>query len=117
MTSQDYNTLATTLQERGYHKDEGWSGMGDYYWCKPFAFTTTSDGEEKPEYLVIFKVYDYGVAWRMEERDFFGVIPTIIVSGNRRLDLEFTAYEHLSVEEIEQKARSFYEWAKQNLEI
>lgn len=46
-----------------------------------------------------------------------GVTPGILVSRNRRLDLDFTAYEHLSVDEIEQKALSFYEWAKQNLEI
>lgn len=117
MTPQDYNTLATALQERGYYKDEGWSGMGHYYWCKPFALTTTSDRGEKSGYLVIFKVYDYGATWGQKERDFIGVIPTVLVSHNRRLDLEFTAYEHLSVEEIEQKALSFYEWAKQNLEI
>lgn len=91
--------------------------MGHYYWLKPFAFADTPDGERSPEYQVIFKVYDYGAAWGMEERDFFGVTPGVLVSRNRRLDLDFTAYEHLRVEEIEQKAQSFYEWAKQNLEI
>jgi hypothetical protein len=91
--------------------------MGHYYWWKPFAFITTSDGERQPEYQVIFKVHDYSAAWCMKESDFFGVTPGIIVSRNRRLDLDFTAYEHLSVEEIELKAQSFYEWAKQNLEI
>lgn len=117
MTPQDYNTLATALQERGYHKYKGWPGMGHYYWCKPFAFADTSDGERRPEYQVVFKIYDYGAAWGMEERDFFGVTPGVLVSRNRRLDLDFTAYEHLNVDEIEQKALSFYEWAKQNLEI
>ena len=117
MTPQDYNTLATALQERGYHRYKGGPGMGHYYWGKEFAYTESSSGDKDSEYMVIFKIYDYGTAWDMEERDFFGVTPGILVSRNRRLDLDFTAYEHLSVDEIEQKAQSFYEWAKQNLEI
>lgn len=117
MTPQDYSTLATALQERGYHKYKGWPGIGHYYWLKAFAFADTSDGERHPEYQVIFKVYDYEAAWGSMGIDFFGVTPGILVPRNPRLDLDFTAYEHLSVDEIEQKALSFYEWAKQNLEI
>lgn len=117
MTPQDYNTLATALQERGYHKYKGYRGMGHYYWCKSFGYAETSYGEQEPEYTVIFKIYDYTYNPCVEERDRFGYTPSVLVSRNRRLDLDFTAYEHLSVEEIEQKAQSFYEWAKQNLEI
>lgn len=117
MTSQDYNTLATALQERGYHRYEGCRGMGHYYWCKSFAYAETSYGEQEPGYFVIFKIYDYTDNPCVEESNRFGYTPSVIVSRNRRLDLDFTYYEHLSVDEIEQKALSFYEWAKQNLEI
>lgn len=113
MTTEQYLKLEENLKQAGYRRYKGSVTNETFYFCKGFEYVENEDGDRSPSYQIVFSVWDHSKFAQVPDFDFFGVSTRVIISGEGRIDLELqlTTYD---IDEIESKAKSFYEWAKTN---
>lgn len=116
MTVEMYSQLTEQLVANGYRKWNGSISNEDYYWCKGFGYYYDEDGDRRCSYQVLFQVWDNQKYKQMPNNAQFGIAVTILISHNHRTDL-LISRETYDIKEVETKAQSFYDWAKQNLEL
>ena len=113
MTTEEYERLVPILEKNGYRKWNMQLNNEDYCYCKGFAHFEDSDGEKQCGYQVILCIYDNRKYEKVPDNSKFGIMPTVMISGNHRIDLVLGAYQ-FDLIDIEKKAQSFHEWAKSN---
>lgn len=116
MTPQEYEKFAEALQENGYKKYGHCISNEDFYWCKGFEYQEDEDGDKHSSYQVLYLVWD-NRKYKLSENSHFGVQMRVLISENRRTDLVRSHKTGDNIKENETIAQSFYEWAKNNLEL
>ena len=116
MTPQEYEKFAEALQENGYRKYHTALTNEDFYWCKGFLHQEDEDGDKRSSYQVLYLVWDMR-KYKLPEISSFGVSMRVLISENRRTDLVRCHETGDNIKENETIAQSFYEWAKNNLEL
>ena len=117
MTPQEYEKLAEALRENGYKKYEGFLSNEDFYWCKGFLHQEDEDGDKRSSYQVLYLIWDMRKYKNIPENSHFGVQMQVLISENRRTDLVRCHETGDNIKKNETIAQSFYEWAKNNLEL
>ena len=117
MTPQEYKKFAEALQENGYKKYAGRLSNEDFYWCKGFEYQEDEDGDKRSSYQVLYQVWDMRKYESIPKNSKFGVQMRVLISENRRTDLVRCHEIGNDIKVNETIAQSFYEWAKNNLEL
>lgn len=119
MKKQDFKTLKEFLNKQGYkYYDQQWHNE-DYILCKGFHKKDNKWEEDRSAYQIILSIYDYSLKpmyWdRLPDfyKDYIGIEVHIDVSRtvDERIDLILQWEDNTTIEEIEEKAESFYNWA------
>lgn len=116
MTPQEYEKFAEALQENGYRKYHDTLTNEDFYWCKGFLHQEDEDGDKRSSYQVLYQVWDMR-KYKLPEISSFGVSMRVLISKNTRTDLVKCHETGDNIKQNETIAQSFYEWAKNNLEL
>ena len=116
MTPQEYEKFAVALQENGYKKYAGSLSNEDFYWCKGFKYQEDEDGDKRFSYQVLYSIWDMR-KYKLPEISSFGVSMRVLISENKRTDLVRCHETGDNIKQNETIAQSFYEWAKNNLEL
>lgn len=116
MTPQEYENFAEALQENGYRKYHDALTNEDFYWCKGFLHQEDEDGDKRSSYQVLYQVWDMR-KYKLPEISSFGVSMRVLISKNTRTDLVKCHETGDNIKKNEETAQSFYEWAKNNLEL
>ena len=117
MTKEQFIELKNALGEKGYRYTKSVFSNEDYSFYKPFGKDSNPYEEYRSCYQIFFRVWDYTRFPQAVDRP-YGVDVRISVSRivTERLDLELS-YEGQPISYFENKAESFYEWVKKNIEI
>ena len=117
MAPQEYKKFAEALQENGYKKYAGSLSNEDFYWCKGFEYQEDEDGDKQSSYQVLYLIWDMRRYKGIPENSHFGVQMRVLISEDRRTDLVRSHAGSDDIKKNETIAQSFYEWAKNNLEL
>lgn len=117
MTPQEYEKFAEALQENGYKKYRGCLSNEDFYWCKGMEYKEDEDGDKHSSYQVLYLIWDMRKYKDIPNNSNFGVQMRVLISEDRRTVLVRCHETGESIKENETIAQSFYEWAKNNLEL
>lgn len=117
MTEQEYEKFSEALQENGYKKYAGTLSNEDFYWCKGFEYQEDEDGDKQSSYQVLYLIWDMRKYKGIPENSQFGVQMQVLISEDRRTDLKRSHEGNDDIKKNETIAQSFYEWAKNNLEL
>ena len=117
MTPQEYEKFAEALQENGYKKYRGSLSNEDFYWCKGMEYKEDEDGDKQSSYQVLYLIWDMRKYKGIPNNSHFGVQMQVLISENRRTDLIRSHAGSDDIKKNETIAQSFYEWAKNNLEL
>lgn len=110
MTTEQYLKLEENLKQAGYRRCKGSVTNETFYFCKGFEYVENEYGGRSPSYQIVFSVWDHREFAQVPD---FGVATRVIISCEGRIDLELQLATY-DIDEIESKAKSFYEWAKAN---
>ena len=116
MTIEAYNQFEEQLICNGYRRWNGRISNEDFYWCKGMGHYEDKDGDRRCSYQILFQVWDNRKYPKVPDNSKFGVQVTVLISHEHRTDLLISRPTY-DIAEIENKAHSFYEWAKENLEL
>ena len=123
MTYEEYNKFCNDLQSRGYRKyPSPRYGSDGYAWFKSFG--RSKHQEDRSNYQICFEVIDFSPYADREPylRDNpYGIEPSVRLSRttNERVDLHLChcGLEDTEIDEYERLAKSFYQWASENIKI
>lgn len=116
MTAEEYSAFENQLREHGYRKWNGRISNEDFYWCKGFEYYEDEYGERECSYQILFQIWDNHNYAQIPDNSKFGVQSVVLISDNHRTDLLLSRSLYY-IPDIEIKAKSFYEWAKKNLDL
>jgi hypothetical protein len=116
MTEKEFNELVLELEKQGYKKTTSTPyGNEDFHYYKSFGESDYDMGRHN--YVVLFLLYD----WRRFSPSIleaFGVDVRVVVS---RVPDEHIVFSiplcEQTLEDIEQKAQSFFEWCEKNVKL
>lgn len=116
MTEKEFNELVLELEKQGYKKTTSTPyGNEDFHYYKSFGESDYDVGRHN--YVVLFLLYD----WRRISPSIledFGVDIGVVVS---RVPDEHIVFSiplcEQTIEDIEQKAQSFFEWCEKNVKL
>jgi hypothetical protein len=117
MTPQEYEKFAEALQENGYRKHHTILTNEDFNWYKGFLHKEDEDGDKRSSYQVLYSIWDMRKYKGILKNSYFGVQMRVLISNNRRTDLVRCHETGDNIKQNETIAQSFYEWAKNNLEL
>lgn len=118
MNKRQFDKIQEKLLEKGYRKyNQHWQ-REDYGLGKGFHRSDNQWEENRSAYQILLCVYDYTMHPEYydripkELRDHVGIEVYILVSRtvDERMDLTFAWHDNTTIEEVEQKAESFYQW-------
>ena len=119
MNKQQFDKLEySLLNEKGYKKYAQHWQHEDYGLCKGFHRGDNKWEEDRSAYQILLSVYDWTLHPEYHDRvpegmkDRVAMEVTIMVSRtiDERMDLTFAWHDYSTIEEVEQKADSFYQW-------
>lgn len=116
MTEKEFNELVLELEKQGYKKATSTPyGNEDFHYYKSFGESDYDVGRHN--YVVLFLLYD----WRRFSPsilEVFGVDIRVVVS---RVPDEHIVFSiplcEQTIEDIEQKSQSFFEWCEKNVKL
>lgn len=124
MTIEEFKLFEEKLATHGYRKYNGKIINEDFYYCKGFGKGQNKHDEDRNNYQILFKVWDFS---KYADRDKMCAInpmhiaPMIMVSRviDERLDLGLHSetIEETDINQIENLAESFFVWVEQNVEV
>lgn len=119
MKKKQFEELKESLKKQGYKQyDQQWFNE-DYILCKGFHKEDNKWEEDRSAYQIILSIYDYSLKPMFWDRlpdtykDHVSIEAHIDVSRtvDERVDLILQWDDNTTIEEIEEKAESFYNWA------
>ena len=119
MNKEQFDKLEySLLNKKGYRKYHQHWQHEDYGLGKGFHKKDNEWKEDRSAYQILLCVYDYTMHPEYhdripkEQRDHVGIQVFILVSRtvDERMDLTFAWHDNTTIEEVEQKAESFYQW-------
>lgn len=119
MNKKQFDKLEKSLlNEKGYRKYNQHWRREDYGIGKGFHKSDNKWEEDRSVYQIILCVYDYTLHPEFfdripkEQRDHVGVEVCFLVSRtvDESMELVFEWHDDTTIEEVEQKAESFYQW-------
>lgn len=124
MTKEEFKLFEEKLVVHGYRKYKGEIINEDFYYCKGFGKEQNKHDENRNNYQILFKVWDfskYADRDKMCAIDPMRIAPMIMVSRiiDERLDfsLHGETINQTDINQIETLAKSFFAWVEQNVEI
>ena len=124
MTKEEFKLFEEKLATHGYRKYNGKIINEDFYYCKGFGKGQNKHDEDRSNYQILFKVWDFS---KYADRDKMCAVnpmhiaPMIMVSRviDERLDLGLHSetIEETDINQIEALAESFFVWVEQNIEV
>lgn len=124
MTKEEFKLFEEKLIAHGYRKYNGTLINEDFYYCKGFGKGQNKHDEDRTNYQILFKVWDFS---KYADRDKMCAInpihiaPMIMISRviDERLDLDLHSetIEETDIDRIETLAELFFVWVEQNVEV
>lgn len=124
MTKEEFKSFEEKLVDHGYRKYDGQLTNEDFYYCKRFGKGQNKHDEDKSNYRILFRVWDFS---KYDDRDkmcainLVQIAPMIMVSRviDERLDLDLhrETIKETDIDQIESLAESFFAWVEQNVEV
>lgn len=124
MTREEFKSFEEKLTAHGYRKYNGRLTNEDFYYCKGFGRGQNKHDEDRNNYQILFKVWDfskYADRDKMCAIDPMRIAPMIMVSRVIDERLDFSLYgetiNRTDINQIEILAESFFAWVEQNVEV
>lgn len=122
MTREEFKSFEEKLIAHGYRKYNGEIINEDFYYCKGFGKGQNKHDENRNNYQILFKIWDfskYADIDKMCAVDPIRIVPMVMVSRiiDERLDLHNGAIEETDINRIETLAESFFTWVESNVEV
>lgn len=124
MTIEEFKSFEEKLVAHGYRKYNGKIINEDFYYCKGFGKGQNKHDEDRSNYQILFKVWDFS---KYADRDKMCAVspmriaPVVMVSRviDERLDFDLHSetIEQTDINRIEALAESFFVWVEQNVEV
>ena len=124
MTKAEFKLFEEKLATHGYRKYYGQLTNEDFYYCKGFGKGQNKHDEDRSNYQILFKVWDFS---KYADRDKMCAVspmriaPVVMVSRviDERLDLDLHSetIEETDINQIETLAESFFTWVESNVEV
>ena len=122
MTKEQFDKTCQELRERGYRRnfrnDETLRGDGWNYYYKVIERRDDGFGEERAINQLLFKIFHLNeFKDRVPKESMYALEPVVMFSRNtsERIDLTLS-YPMFSIDELEDIAIKFGEWADKNIE-
>lgn len=123
MTKEEFLKRCKELESKGYKKNfkdgEKINSNGTHYYYKAIEYADDGYDGTRAINQLLFKIYNLEDYYdRVPPESMYAFEPVIMFSRttDERIDLTLS-YPKFPVEYIEEKAKSFGEWAKENIEL
>ena len=124
MTKEEFKSFEEKLVTHGYRKYNSKLINEDFYYCKGFGRGQNKHDEDRSNYQILFRVWDFS---KYADRDKMcainpiSIAPTVMVSRviDERLDLDIHSetIQETDINQIEALAESFFAWVELNVEV
>lgn len=123
MTREQFLEKCKEFEEKGYKRNfrdgQKIDSNGTHYYYKVIEYADNEYGETRAINMLLFKIYNFEDYYdRVPAESMYAFEPVVMFSRttDERIDL-ILSYPKFPIEYLEEKAKSFGEWAKKNIEL